>query len=246
MSRAFLAFLLASALSLPLAAQERTYAIMSLVGDSLLIAHQAMSTGSRLDRNQRELVAVNTPALDNALVLALDDELKLEERGAKTVLLAARDPELFKLQSRSLEDGTVLAQLLPILGARAKQAGATHLILAVKHRDEARVRLADGRVGSGRLEGFGFYLDHNLTVVNRDTGEQTQGFISTFAFFRLALVDLATGKVLREEVVRESQSVANQKALGPWNAITAEQKVRILTQLIRQEAQRALPALLAR
>ena len=163
MTRWILVFV-AALLSLPLQAQERTYAIMSLVGDSLLIVHRDMATGSRLDKNVRDVVAIPNPALDNAMVLALDDGVKASEPRARTVLL----------------------------------------------------------------------------------GERTQGFIAPFVFFRLALVELATGKVLAEQTVRESTSIANQRSAGAWDALTAEQKVRILNQLVRRETQRALPELLGK
>jgi hypothetical protein len=239
------AWLLLACLALcqPAAAQERTYAIMSLVGDQLLIVHQDISTGSRLDKNSRDYVELHTPALDNALVIAIEDAMRERDRSVKTVLLAARDPALFALQARGLEEGP-LALLLPVVSPLAQKAGATHLVLASKHRDDSRIRMADGHVGAGRIEGLGFYVNDNMRVQNRNTGASTTGYIAPFGYFSLAVVDLATGAVVSQQLVREAYAISNQKAAVPWNALTAEQKVQMLQQLIRRETRRAVPLLL--
>lgn len=231
------------ALGLPAAAQERTYAIMSLVGDQLLIVHQDLSTGSRLDKNSRKYADLNNPVLDNAMVVAIDDAMRARDKSVKTVLLAARDPALFALQARGLDEGP-LALLLPVVRPLAQKAGATHLVLASKYRDDSRIRMADGTVGAGRIEGLGFYLNDNMRVQNRNTGAQTTGYIAPFGYFSLALVDLATGDVVSQQLVREAHAMASQKATVPWNVLTGEQKARMLEQLIRRETSRAIPELL--
>lgn len=225
-------------------AQERKYAIMSLIGDGLLIVTRDISTGSNLDKNVRNFAPFKNPALDNATVLAIDSAMLGRDRTVKTILLGGRDPALFALQERGLEEGRALATLLPAIQPIARKAGATHLILATKHRDVARIKLAHSVTGSGRIEGLGFYVDQNMRMLNRDSGEGTQGYIAPFAYFALSLVDLADGKVLAEELVRESFAQASQQAAVPWDALTPEQKVQMLLGIIRQETQRAVPLLL--
>jgi hypothetical protein len=244
--RRWLPILLLCLACLPASGEERVYAIMSLVGDGLLIVHQDISTGSRLDRNAREFVAINTPALDNAMVIAVEDGLRARDRSVKTVLLAARDPGLFTLQSRGLEEARGLALLLPVLRPIAQSAGATHLVLAAKYRDETRVLMAEGHVGAGRIEGVGFYLDDNMRVENRDTGAASQGYIAPFAYFSVSLVELSSGALLAQQVVREAHGISSQAAAIPWNALTAEQKIRMLQDLMRREAARAAQELLPR
>lgn len=57
------------ALTLPASGAERLkYAVLSLVGDQLLISQRGVSTGSRLDRNTREFVRLAGPALDREAV----------------------------------------------------------------------------------------------------------------------------------------------------------------------------------
>jgi hypothetical protein len=245
--RTLLALLLTLLACLPAGAQERKYAIMSLVGDALLIVHQDASIGTRLDRNSRAFVPVPNSALDEAMVIAIEDGVRAHDKAAATVLLGVRDRSVYKLQAGALEKSdSVLAQLLPQVRALAERSGATHLIVATKLRDEARIRLRDSTVGSGKLEGLGFYLDDFKRVQNSKTGEQTQGFIAPFVYVSLALVDLKTGAVVAEEAVRESRSASSQQATVPWDALTADQKSRMLTGLMRFETRRAIPTLLKR
>jgi hypothetical protein len=239
-------FLACLALCLPSAAQERSYAIVSLVGDGLLIVQREMSTGSRIDRNRRELMAIANPVLDNTMVLAIDDGMHAADRSVKTLLLGVRDPNLFALQSRNLEAGQGLATLLQAVAPIARKSGATHLVLAAKYSDEARLKVADGSVGAGRIEGLGFYLDESTRLENRQDRANSLGFIAPFAFFSLTLVDLASGAVVGQEIVRESQVASTRQAQTPWTALTGEQKIRMLQDMIHAEVARAVPALLAK
>jgi hypothetical protein len=83
-----------------------------------------------------------------------------------------------------------------------------------------------------------------MKMENRDTGESTDGFVAPFAYFRLVLVDLSSGAVLREQFVREAQAVSSQKAALAWDALAPEQKVRMLQQLIRDSIRDAVARLI--
>lgn len=245
--RRFLLIVLACLASLPAAAAvENKYALVSLVGDGLLIVQREMSTGSRIDRNRREVMALTNPVLDNTMLLAIDDRMHAQDRSVKTMMLGVRDPHLFALQSRNLEAGGGLAALLEAVTPIARKAGATHLVLAAKYSDEARLKLADGSIGAGRIEGLGFYLDEASRVENRKDHSNTSGFIAPFAYFSLSLVDLSTGAIVAQEIVRESQVAPNDQAQTPWTALTGEQKVRMLQEMMRSEVGRVLPGLLAK
>lgn len=234
------------ALGLPAAAQERSYAIMSLVGDGLLIVQREMSTGSSIDRNRREVMAVTNPVLDNTMVLAIDDGMHAADRSVKTLLLGVRDPHLFALQSRNIEADKGLATLLEAVAPIARKSGATHLVLAAKYSDQARLKVQNGSVGAGRIEGLGFYLDESTRLENRQDRANTLGFIAPFAYFSLTLVDLASGAVLGQEIVRESQVASTRLAQTPWTALTGEQKITMLQDMVRAETARAIPVLLAK
>lgn len=242
--RNFLLALMLLALACPAAAQERRYAILSLVGDALLIVQREMSTGSRLDRNTRTRVALTTPAIDNAMVLAVDREVTRVAPGAKTVLLAARSPELFAVQSRALDAGDGVERILDALRPVVAKADATHLLLVTKHRSDARLRVHDGAIGAGQIEGVGFYIDPTMPLENREKRERSEGFIAPFAYYMVSLVDLKSGRIVAERRATESQAIGSQASITPWQSMSADEKVRMLTGLMQSGVQRVVPEIL--
>jgi hypothetical protein len=246
--RAFIAGLLIFAVPLAGAAAEaRKYAVVSLLGDRLLIVTKDMSTGSRLDRNTRAFVELSNPALDNDTAFAIEDSLKKSGAGSEVVVLAVRDPRVFALQRSMLEGSGETAEVLTGLRAALGQVKATHLVLATKYRHDSLLRMADGYVGSGSLEGLGFYIDHIMRVQTVETGEHATGFLAAFAYFRLSLIDLAGWKVVREERVLGStvQSAVSSKSGHPWEAMSSTAKVRALQGIIRREVMAAVPKLVS-
>ena len=67
--RHLIAVLLLMAAPLCASAQERQYAVLSLVGDHLLIVQREMGTGSRIDQNRRHREPIPHAALDRAMLL---------------------------------------------------------------------------------------------------------------------------------------------------------------------------------
>jgi hypothetical protein len=230
------------------AAEARKYAVLSLIGDRLLIVDREMATGSRLDRNERSFVDLPDATLDNATALAIDDALKAAAGGGSgAVLLAVRDPRLFALQRDMVEANGETTALLARLRETLGQVQATHLVLATKYRHKSMLRFAQGHVGSGNLEGLGFYIDHTLVTTRGDTGERGVGFLAPFAYFRLSLIDLADWKVVREEQVLGSaaRSAARSKSGHPWETMSATAKVNALRAVIRREVAQVVPKLVA-
>jgi hypothetical protein len=237
--------LIAAAGSAGAADEDRTCAILSLLGDGLSIVVHEASTGSRVDRNPRTFVKLETPELDRAALFVADDAIKRASPGIRTVLLEVRDPAVYAAQSRALDEGgDAHRHVLPALGPTLAQAKATHLVLFTKWRHEAMLRLPDGHAGSGQLEGLGFYIDRAMRLVNREASEPYLGFLSAFAYFRVSLIEVATGSVLGEESVFESETSFSVSGVHPWDTMTSQQKVSALQSLVRREAQRVMPALL--
>src|ERR1700682_5699761 len=138
--RTLIAALVLLAAPLLAQAEERRYAVLSLVGDQLLIVKRENSTGSRLDQNVRLAVPVPDGSLDRAVLLAMDEAIRKADPSAKPVLLSTRDPALYSVAQNSLDSGgtaRVFEAVRPVVvGARA-----THLILVTKHRHQAMLRL---------------------------------------------------------------------------------------------------------
>src|SRR5688572_894110 len=97
------AFLL---LALPLrAAAQRHYAILSLVGDEMVIVQRGLEPGSRLDTNSRQAVQMPDASIDRAVVLAVEDGVRKAEPGAGTTLLVSRRQSVYDAVTRALDKG---------------------------------------------------------------------------------------------------------------------------------------------
>lgn len=244
--RILAATLVLLALPLGASARERQYAILSLVGDEMMIVQRELATGSRLDTNAHKSVSMPEPVIDRAVVLAIDDAVRRAEPGARTVLLASRKQALYDAAATTVAAGDmapVLAAVRPI----AAGSGATHLILVTKYRHRAMLRLRDGHVGSGFLAGVGFYVDHGSRARSYDVNDAERGFISPYTYLRVSLVDIASGEVIAEDraIGSHAHTVANGTIGNAWNALSAQEKDRQLQALIREEAARVVPRVLA-
>ena len=88
-----------------------------------------------------------------------------------------------------------------------------------------------------------------LTVSSDADRQSGRGFIAPYLHARITLVDLATGRVQRTVEVRESSTFANvradAKSMDVWDALSPNDKVRALLELLDQEIGKNLKTLLA-
>lgn len=236
-------FLLALSAGSLHAAEIPKVAVVSSIGDSLTLVTQEMVTGSRLDRNQREVLPLPSAELDRfVLQQALAEVGKTNPKIAVVGLIVP-----------NVEGDAVLVadqKFLPTenLAEALKKTEPTHLMIIVRHRSNSSLRLANSSVGSGKIEGLGFYIDHNLRVSRSDTGERGAGYLAPFAYFKVYWIDYSNGAVLGEAVVTESTtlSAARSKAsANPWDALDATEKMGALKSLIARGMQRVVPQLLS-
>ena len=225
------------------AAEGRSYAVLSLVGDKIMVSQYVASTGSRLDRNNRRDLELEDALIEKTSLLAVDAALKKAEPGTKPVLLFPQDGRLYAAQTKLLDEGGSSLRLLEYIRGLLQGRGTTHLILVTKLRHEARIKMKNATVGSGTLEGVGFYVDSGATVQSAETGELGTGFLGPFAYFRIALIDLARGEIVKEELVTASTAAGGNA--DAWNALSGRQKVLVLQDLLRKEIARTVPLLLA-
>jgi len=226
-----------------IAAESRTYAVLSLVGDKLMVARFEITTGSRLDKNARAFVELPNREVDRTMVFAVEDAIKEADPGARVVLLMANDPAIYAAQSPAAADGA--ASALPALQGLLAGVKASHLILVTKYRGEARIPVNETVVGSGSLEGLGFYIDDTRRIVDPRNGEQSRGLLAPFGYVRFSLVDLATSRALREDLATRAIPVSNQRATSAWENLGGEEKARMLQRIILQEVAETVPKLLA-
>jgi hypothetical protein len=225
-------------------AEERRFAVLSLVGDQLLIVQRELATGSRLDKNTRLAVPMPANTLDRAVLLAVDEAIRKEDPSAMPVLLSTRDASLYAVAEKSLDAGgtaRVFEAVRPVVAG----AQATHLVLVTKHRHRAMLRLKGGHVGSGYLEGMGFYLDHGSGESSYTATDTERGFISPFTYFKVSIIDLARGTVVAEDYATGSNAHAMPTGQigNAWRALSDEEKDKQLTTLIREETARVVPKL---
>jgi len=225
---------------------EPRYALLSLLSDRLTIVTRDMATGSNIDHNHRDTVAIPGNLLDKNMVLDLDDALRAAGVKSGAVLLFTSDAAIFSRQAQLLDDANGTAQLLEAVRPVLKGVDATHLVLATKYRHDARLKVADGYVGSGSLDGLGFYIDRTYEPLRTGTIGATPGFLAAFTYYKLALIDLSTGHVVREVPVFASESrLGTEGESGdPWDSMSVEDKAAILARLLRAETPQAVARLL--
>lgn len=229
------------------AAQERKYAVLSLIGDRMLVVQYVPMIGGRIDRNTRDYIDLEDPILDKTALLATDQALKRADASAKPVLLFAREKALYEASGKFADGGEHSAKLLALIRPLVQNSGATHLLLFTKVRSEARMPLYDLTVGTGTIDGIGFYVDPTVATKLPDTGESAQGFVGAFAYFQVSLIDLAKGVVVGEQRVLASrtQTAPAAKATDIWTGIPAQEKMRLLQTLVRDEVSNVVPKVAA-
>lgn len=223
------------------------YAVLSFVADRLEVVVPVQGTGSRIDRNLRREVPDAGRAFDGFALVAAGRAIEKTEPGAAVALIGT-GPTPFHDRPERLFDGGALALPDAVLDAVERER-ATRLLLLTKHGDDARLRFYDSYVGSGRLRGLGFYLDHDMGVVVRDTGAVADGFIAPYVFIRLSLVDVASAKVIATQNITASMVVAVAESGGasdPWQMLDGTEKVRLLRRLLETEVDVAVTRLLGR
>jgi len=127
---------LALALAAVPAAAQRTYAMLSAVGDRITVVHR--------DVKRQDTIDISGTALDNAVLFGAEKGLRTAERTADVMRLAPRTGLAAKADLVSREGSMsqwVAREVRPQLSAM----GVDDIIVITKHR--------------GETEGLGFYTD---------------------------------------------------------------------------------------
>jgi hypothetical protein len=245
MARLVLALLSLAFAATALAADGRKYAVLSLLGDEMLVVIAGMATGQRLDRNPRNYVRLDDPVIDKTALLTANETLK-RLTGADPVLLFARERVMYALQQRLMNEGKAMVNLLDSIKPMVQGTGATHVVLFTKARREARMQLSNQSLGTGMVEGVGFYVDPYTEVLLVEQLQSGTGFVAAFGYFDAALVDLSKGAIVAEQRVTASRAAATSNAVATdvWSGISGAQKMRMLQDIIRTEVARTIPELL--
>ena len=244
------AVLLAAAaglLSLATAAEgTNKIAVLSLIGDQFLIVAHEPEVGARLNRDRVDVIELPERAIDGAVALDMQRVIKGVDAAAEVVMLGPTRG-LYAAQGNITEVPDV-SQVVALVKPSLEKAGIGRLVLITKLRHEALLKLTDMHVGSGKLEGAGFYLDHGLPTMVRGEGMVGQGFIAPYAYFRVSLVDVASSRVTgyRDVIASHAVGAGASPSLQVWEALSAGQKVHMIRQLIDTEGGDAVRQLLTK
>lgn len=238
-----------AALLLSCGAQAATsapsYAVIALVGDQLDIVTYQPQVGSELDSNTHMRLPLSEDELDTAALRAINRSLRASRPGAQIALLAASTPDSFADQDRLFNGDHVT---LPAeIDAAVHREGASTLVLVTKHRGDARLQVADGVIGSGKLDGLGYYLDTNKHLRNREKGVRSIGYIAPYVYVDVNLIDVATNTLLKRSTIATGYVIGTSRraeAVNPWDALTSQEKVATLKSLLTRELQSTMPTLL--
>ena len=226
----------------------RTYAVISLIGDKINIIGHRPTVGSNMDRNRQGTMEVRGRTLDDIAVAAASDAIGRFDPRASIVMLASNDPTLYELQDELFEPTERSRALLASAIKGPVQAQhATHLVLIRKHRGEAMLRMEMQYVGSGKIEGVGFYVDPILRTRRSDTRKQGSGFLAPFAYIKITLVDASTMAIIGEQTSAESTTLSTARAegtLNPLDVFTPAEKTAVLRNMIVGATARGVKAVL--
>jgi hypothetical protein len=223
-----------------------SYAVLSLVGDKIDIVTYQPQVGSQLDSNSHMPLPMSEDELDTVALRAVNRALHASAPGARVALLAASTADIFANQGRMFSGSHVM--LPDEIDAAVHREGSTTLVLITKHHGEARLQVADGYIGSGKIEGLGFYVDTNKRMKVRETGVRSVGFLAPFVYVDVWLIDVATGTVTRRAAITSGHTNGasnNPEGVSPWDAISAQEKVAMLKRMLAQELAAVVPALVA-
>jgi hypothetical protein len=227
---------------------NRSYAVLSLIGDKLEVVTAVPTIGSNRDTNQRKEVALNDPAFDIQALKSADEAIAKFDPQAKVTLMRSNGNRLFDLQEKILVADKDGKELLGEVLALAKNSQVKQVILIAKHRAEANLKMNDGHIGRGLLKGLGLYVDNYYEMVIRGEAEIGVGFLAPYCYIKAFLIDAETGAVLRSESYGEGtvRSVLLAKdSLDPMDALTPKQKFEMLEKMVQQNVSKLVATLLA-
>lgn len=232
----------------------RRYAVVSLIGDRLVVVYAGRVTGTNMDANRRRVIVDEQGAMDRfALVdvgqaLDLTNSTNSTDRTDRTAAaLLAFAPSPLHEQADRLFDGKNVALPGSLVDA-VEQSRATHLVLLTKHRADASIPMVDSRLGVGKLNGLGYYIDANANIRMIESGATGRGLLAPYVYVKLSLADARSGALLNQRHCTAARAYAvaeSETALDPWEVLTASDKVSRLRGLLQSELAREVPLLVA-
>lgn len=227
----------------------RTFAVMSLIGDSMTIVNAVPSTGAHLDTNRSQDFDDPSGVLDISTLKAAAQAIKKVVPDAKPILLATDSAILRKKQGQLIADHHLVDA--DGLVDDLKKSGVTDFLLITKHRATTNLHTDIDTIGSGTLYGLGFYIDSYTRTQSGDSLEVGIGYLAPYAYFKIFLIDVATLAVEKEVDVTDGYILSNARndsgtERSPWNILDNTQKFKALAEMIQNSLMENVPGMLAK
>ena len=215
------------------------YAVISLIGDRMQLAFARGVDGQPVDRIERRYIPLDNTEIDKATLLAVDEQVKKLRPGSDPVLLQAFERSYFDISAGT---GALVEWVRPLV----KDRKVTHLIIVSKLQYDGVPAVQKAFVGGGTLEGVGFYVGREAAPPGMSATSVGPGFLAPFAYFRVSLVELASGRLLREEngLASTMLSATATDSGNPWDTLSGKQKVETLMGLVSRELAIVMPKVL--
>jgi hypothetical protein len=219
--------------------------VFSLLGDGIELTVAAAPTDTRIDRARRETLAVPNIGFDRIVGAEVRRHFAAERPQAEVrsyavgTLPAAEQ----RIIAQSAKEGALPEWMIKAVQERR----LSHVLLITRQLAAVNLRTADQyAVGSGRVDGIGFYLDANASTRNVDTGAVANGHLGVHVVYTLSLMDTDSATVVRSHTVNDQYLVAPPKVIvttDPWSFLTPAEKIELLRDMIARNTRRVLPEL---
>lgn len=228
------------------AQEPRCYLLVSEIARELAVVTYEPAIGSRLAQNAVQRMPIPGATLDRAALTLLRAQLELREPRVRLVTVEPIDSDLFDARQGFGEGGA--AGVPDDLAAEARRTRCGRLIVLTRHLADASVQTRNARIGSGRYEGVGFYIDNSTLLTDLDERRSARGLIAPFVHIRATLIDTGDNRVVRSRTFAHGEAMAAlraQEAVHPWEAIDAPTKMRVLANLMSRAIEQLVGELLA-
>lgn len=224
----------------------QTYGVFVMVGDGLEMVVASPPAASRVDRGGRENQLIPGSGFDRAAMLAARDALRRAQPIAFQHIYRA-SATLDADQQREVLATAQRGEWLPWMQTAIERDRVTRMVLVTRERGDAYLRTKTGDLGTGSVDGVGYYVDRHTPVIAED-GRSLIGFLAPFVYLRVTEFDIATRRELRSESIRATATLGiSDRVAGrdPWDAQTNVQKIETLRAMLREHVEGAVYRLVA-
>ena len=223
-----------------------SYAVLSLVGHDMRLVYYVSQTSDYIGSTRPHQYDTNSTLFDDAAAAGVRDALTQARSEVAVKALQTSDTALFEAQDKLFQAGSDNGASKEALRALLKDTGATRVIVLTNYKGAAHLKMPTLNLylGSGKLEGIGYYVDNNKRV-RAESGEPGKGFVAPYAYIKATLLDAKTLDVIGEQFAIDSDTLINQTASRDvWLATPDDQKATSLINVVHAAAHDATANLL--